>query len=130
MRKLASLFVVFGMCALPAFAAVETYKDVAVVDVNCSTKAAVTADPDSHPRSCALKCAGSGFGIVTQDKQERPPAGRCERRCAGRYVESHFYQTFVMPDTGFLRIGGKEPGAQGDSEEAGKQRSVRRGYAC
>jgi hypothetical protein len=69
MRKLASLFVVFGMCALPAFAAVETYKDVAVVDVNCSTKAAVTADPDSHPRSCALKCAGSGFGIVTQDKQ-------------------------------------------------------------
>jgi hypothetical protein len=66
MRKLASFFVLFGLCAMPAFAAVETYKDVPVVDVNCSTK--VTADPDSHTRACALKCAASGFGIVTQDK--------------------------------------------------------------
>jgi predicted lipoprotein with Yx(FWY)xxD motif len=66
MRKLGSFFVLFGLFAMPAFAAVETYKDVSVVDVNCSTK--VTADPDSHTRACALKCAGSGFGIVTQDK--------------------------------------------------------------
>lgn len=66
MRKLASFFVLFGLCATPAFAAVENYKDVAVVDVNCSTK--VAADPDSHTRACALKCAASGFGIVTQDK--------------------------------------------------------------
>ena len=66
MRKLASLFVLFGLCAMPALAAVETYKDVPVVDVNCSKK--VAADPDSHTRACALKCAASGFGIVTQDK--------------------------------------------------------------
>jgi hypothetical protein len=66
MRKLASFFVLFGLCAMPAFGAVETYKDVAVVDVNCSTK--VAADPDSHTRACALKCAASGFGIVTEDK--------------------------------------------------------------
>ena len=66
MRKLASFFVLFGLCAIPAFAAGETYKDVSLVDVNCSTK--VTADPDSHTRACALKCAASGFGIVTQDK--------------------------------------------------------------
>jgi hypothetical protein len=66
MRRLASLFVLFGLCVLPAFAAVETYKDVAVVDVNCSAK--VAADPDTHTRACALKCAASGFGIVTQDK--------------------------------------------------------------
>ena len=52
---------------MPALAAVETYKDVPVVDVNCSTK--VAADPDSHTRACALKCAASGFGIVTKDKQ-------------------------------------------------------------
>jgi hypothetical protein len=52
---------------MPALAAVETYKDVPVVDVNCSKK--VTADPDSHTRACALKCAPSGFGIVTKDKQ-------------------------------------------------------------
>ena len=66
MRKLALFFALFGLCVMPAFAAVETYKDVPVVDVNCSTK--VTADPDSHTRACALKCEKSGFGIVTQDK--------------------------------------------------------------
>jgi Tfp pilus assembly ATPase PilU len=37
------------------------------VDVNCSKK--VVADPDSHTRDCALKCASSGFGIVTKDQQ-------------------------------------------------------------
>jgi hypothetical protein len=67
MRKLVSFFVLLGLCAMPALAGVETYKDVPVVDVNCSKK--VAADPDSHPRACALKCAASGFGIVTQDKQ-------------------------------------------------------------
>jgi hypothetical protein len=44
----------------------ESYDNVPVVDVNCSRKAA--ADPDSHTRDCALKCAGSGFGIVTRDQ--------------------------------------------------------------
>jgi len=52
---------------MPALVAAETYNDVPVVDVNCSKKAA--ADPDSHTRSCALKCAASGFGIVTKDNQ-------------------------------------------------------------
>lgn len=66
MRKLASLLVLFGLCAAPVFAAAKSYKDVPVVDVNCSTK--VAASPDSHTRECALKCASSGFGIVTQDK--------------------------------------------------------------
>jgi|SRR3954454_19778312 len=66
MRQIAVLFVLLGLCALPSFAA-EAYKNVAVVDVNCSTK--VAADPDSHTRACALKCAGSGFGIVTQDQK-------------------------------------------------------------
>lgn len=66
MRKLASLFLLFGLCALPSFAA-DTYKDVPVVDANCSKK--VAADPDSHTRACALKCSASGFGIVTQDKK-------------------------------------------------------------
>jgi len=67
MRKFASLLVLAGLSAMPALAAAENYKDVPVVDVNCSKK--VAADPDSHPRACALKCAASGFGIVTQDKQ-------------------------------------------------------------
>jgi hypothetical protein len=38
-----------------------------VVAVNCSKK--VAADPDTHTRACALKCAASGFGIVTKDQQ-------------------------------------------------------------
>lgn len=67
MRKLASLVVLFGMSALPAWAATESYTNVPVIDVNCSTKAA--ADPDSHTRACAIKCEASGFGIVTKDKQ-------------------------------------------------------------
>lgn len=67
MRKLTSFFLLLALCAMPALAAVETYKNVPVVDSNCSKK--VAADPDSHTRACALKCAASGFGIVTQDKQ-------------------------------------------------------------
>lgn len=67
MKKIASFLVLVGLCVVPALAAAEEYKDVPVVDVNCSKK--VAGDPDSHPRACALKCAASGFGIVTKDKQ-------------------------------------------------------------
>jgi hypothetical protein len=67
MRKAVSFLVLLGLAAMPALAAVESYNDVPVVDVNCSKK--VAADPDSHTRACALKCAASGFGIVTKDKQ-------------------------------------------------------------
>jgi hypothetical protein len=67
MRKLTSLLVLLGLCAMPALARVASYENVPVVDVNCSKK--VVADPDSHTRDCALKCASSGFGIVTKDQQ-------------------------------------------------------------
>ena len=67
MRRLTSLVVLAGLCAVPAFAAAESYENVAVVDVSCSKRAA--ADPDSHTRECALKCASSGFGIVTSDQK-------------------------------------------------------------
>jgi len=67
MNKVASFLVLVGLCAVPALATAEDYKDVPVVDVNCSKK--VAADPGSHQRACALKCAASGFGIVTKDKQ-------------------------------------------------------------
>jgi hypothetical protein len=66
-RKLASLVVLLGLCAIPALAGAETFKNVPVVDVNCSKK--VAADPDTHTRDCALKCQASGFGIVTKDNQ-------------------------------------------------------------
>jgi hypothetical protein len=67
MRKAVSFFVLLGLAGMPALAAVEIYKDVSVVDVNCSKK--VAADPDSHTRACALKCAAGGYGIVTKGKQ-------------------------------------------------------------
>ena len=67
MKKLTSLLVLLGLCAMPAFATVASYENVPVVDVNCSKK--VADDPDSHTRDCALKCAASGFGIVTKDQQ-------------------------------------------------------------
>lgn len=66
MKKIAYL-AILGFLALPALASAETYKNVAVVDVNCSAK--VAADPDSHTRACALKCEASGFGIMTADKK-------------------------------------------------------------
>ena len=69
MKKIASLCVLLGLCAMPALAATETYSNVPVVDVNCSKK--VDADPDSHTRACALKCEASGFGILTKDNRFR-----------------------------------------------------------
>lgn len=67
MKKLAATLALLGLAALPALAANESYKDVSIVDSNCSAK--VAADPDSHTRACALQCAMSGFGILTADKK-------------------------------------------------------------
>ena len=66
MKRLPSLFVLAGLIATPVFALAATYDNVPVVDVNCSGK--VAANPDAHTRDCALKCAASGFGIVTSDQ--------------------------------------------------------------
>ena len=52
-------------CAAPLLCATETWKDVPIVDQNCSAK--VKDNPDSHTRNCALQCAKSGFGILTAD---------------------------------------------------------------
>lgn len=64
MRKFILLAAVAGL-ALPQFAAAKTFKDVPVVDTNCSKRVAST--PDAHTRDCALKCAAGGFGIITAD---------------------------------------------------------------
>ncbi|MCU1309674.1 MAG: hypothetical protein JWO20_799 [Candidatus Angelobacter sp.] len=53
------------LLSLPAFAGEETWKNVAMVDVACSSK--VKADPDAHTKACAQQCQKSGFGIVTSD---------------------------------------------------------------
>ena len=51
--------------AMPVMAAAEDWSNVSIIDTNCSDKA--KADPDSHTRACALKCAKSGFGILDKD---------------------------------------------------------------
>ncbi|HEY2460077.1 MAG TPA: hypothetical protein VGI16_04685 [Candidatus Acidoferrum sp.] len=67
MRKFICGLALVGLMSLPAFAAKETFKDVAVVDSKCSAK--VADAPDTHTRECAIACAASGFGIITSDKK-------------------------------------------------------------
>jgi hypothetical protein len=62
-----SLFLMLGLLALPVMAATQTFKDVPVVDVNCSKK--VADAPDTHTRECTLKCEASGYGVITSDKE-------------------------------------------------------------
>jgi hypothetical protein len=66
MRTLTSLLAL-SLLALPAMAETKTFTDVPVVDVMCSKNVAATVD--KHTRDCALKCEGSGFGVITGDKQ-------------------------------------------------------------
>lgn len=67
MKRIISAFALGALFATPVFAAAASYHNVAVVDVMCSKRAA--ANPDAHTRDCALKCSGSGFGIVTEDQK-------------------------------------------------------------
>ncbi len=50
---------------LPALALAASWEKVPLVDHMCLDK--VKADPDKHPTSCLIKCAGSGYGILTED---------------------------------------------------------------
>lgn len=65
MKTLAALIMI-GAMAVPAFAATVTFKDVPVVDTNCSRK--VMNNPDAHTRSCAIMCARSGYGVIVDGK--------------------------------------------------------------
>ena len=65
MRKFVLLFASVVLFAIPVLS--ETFHDVPVVDKNCSSK--VAANPDAHTRDGALKCAASGYGIVTTDQK-------------------------------------------------------------
>lgn len=67
MKRLASLLMLAGLLGVPAMALGATFNNVPVVDVNCSRK--VAASPDAHTRDCALKCASSGYGIITSDQK-------------------------------------------------------------
>jgi hypothetical protein len=63
MKKMLSA--VFVLAVGAGVAAAEEWKGVPVIDTNCLEK--VKADPDKHPRSCALQCAKGGYGLLTSD---------------------------------------------------------------
>jgi len=52
---------------IPAAALAANWENVSLVDQMCAAKANVKADPDKHPVSCLLKCANSGYGVLTAD---------------------------------------------------------------
>jgi hypothetical protein len=66
MRMIAAVGVVmFGLSSGPLAMAPETWTNVALVDTMCARK--VAEKPDAHTKDCAIKCAGSGFGILLED---------------------------------------------------------------
>ena len=64
MKKLA---LSLALSCLPALAMAAAWEKAPLVDHMCLNK--VKGDPDSHPTSCLMKCAGSGYGILTADGQ-------------------------------------------------------------
>ncbi len=64
MRKLAAAALLVTM-GTPCLAAAATWENVSLVDEMCLSK--VKANPDKHPTSCLLKCADSGYGVLTAD---------------------------------------------------------------
>jgi hypothetical protein len=62
MKKAALLILVLAL-ALPLSA--QTWKGAPLMDADC---AGTMENPETHTRSCALKCADSGFGIIVDDK--------------------------------------------------------------
>lgn len=66
MRMIAAIgLVLFGLSASPLALAQETWTNVALVDTMCARR--VAEKPDAHTKDCAVKCAGSGFGILLED---------------------------------------------------------------
>jgi len=50
---------------LPVAAAATDWNGVTLMDKNCSGK--MKGAPDAHTTSCAIKCAASGYGVLTAD---------------------------------------------------------------
>ena len=59
------LAVMIAALGASAFAAVETWKGVPLVDAMCAGN--VKANPDQHTTDCAIHCAGGGLGVLTAD---------------------------------------------------------------
>ena len=62
---LAGLLPLLSALGTPALAAAETWTNVSVIDTHCLTK--FKANPDDHPRECALQCVKGGYGLITEE---------------------------------------------------------------
>lgn len=62
--KLITALVLALIPALPLAAAVETWKNVPLVDAMCG--AGAKDNPDAHTVECSLHCGKSGMGILTE----------------------------------------------------------------
>jgi hypothetical protein len=54
------------LVALPL--AAETWKNVLLMDVGCSTKKETMATPEKHTKHCAMQCSKSGYGAIVDGK--------------------------------------------------------------
>jgi hypothetical protein len=59
------LILLLAAIAAPALAADQTWTHVPVIDTLCLTK--FKANPDDHPRECALQCVKGGYGLITEE---------------------------------------------------------------
>ena len=62
MKRILATLAVMALAA-PVAAWAETWEKPSLIDNMC--KAKFESHPDDHPTSCLLKCAGSGYGVVT-----------------------------------------------------------------
>jgi len=63
---LAFVFAVASLASPLQAADAQTWKSLPLMDGHCVEKTA--ADPDAHPRSCALQCAAGGYGVIADGK--------------------------------------------------------------
>lgn len=56
------------LALVPLAASAEVWKNASLMDTMCASKEKVAKDPDSHPTSCAIQCAKSGYGIMADGK--------------------------------------------------------------
>jgi len=65
MKKI--LCLIAAVVALPMALQAETWKNAPLMDSMCAAKSEARANPDAHPKTCAVQCQKGGYGIVTSD---------------------------------------------------------------
>lgn len=61
------LLLIAAAVAIPMVLQAETWKNAPLMDSMCAAKADARANPDAHPKTCAVQCQKGGYGIVTPD---------------------------------------------------------------